>query len=257
MNIDAMRMPFFHALCLLTRIPAPKTYYHMDVTADILARSIVFYAPVGLVIGGILALVILLFMPIFPSLMLAALLLSVWVILTGALHLDGFADCCDAFFAHHKGPNITRRVMKEPQLGAMAVVGLVVLLVIKFSALACLSVSLSHSVVAVLSACVAARLAAAHYMLCTAYVSDNAMVSGVNFNGYKKPILMISVLSVLLGVLCLGLNLVLTLGIVLTAAMLGWRKLWRKILGGYTGDCVGGLIEIIECLTLIVFVGFI
>lgn len=46
------------------------------------------------------------------------------VVVCGGLHLDGLCDVCDAL-SSHAGPEVRQRIMKDPHVGAFAVVGLV------------------------------------------------------------------------------------------------------------------------------------
>ena len=66
----------------------------------------------------------------------AGLSLAAWVLVTGALHLDGWADCCDAAFAPLRTPEQRRAILKDPHLGTFGVVGLFLLLALKATALA-------------------------------------------------------------------------------------------------------------------------
>lgn len=67
-------------------------------------------------------------------------LLLVWVVLTGALHLDGFGDACDALFATTT-PERRLEIMKDPRAGSWAVVGLALLLLGKWVCLQTTSAS--------------------------------------------------------------------------------------------------------------------
>ena len=64
------------------------------------------------------------------SLLAAALVLVVWAALTGALHLDGWADCCDALFVPVDRAR-SLEIMKDPRVGGFGVVGLMLLLLVK------------------------------------------------------------------------------------------------------------------------------
>jgi adenosylcobinamide-GDP ribazoletransferase len=87
-----------------------------------------YYPVVGIVLGVVLFLTRQL--PLTPDLS-AFFTLLVWIVLSGALHLDGFADCCDALFAT---TTIEKRleILKDPRAGSWAVVGVVMLLLGKF-----------------------------------------------------------------------------------------------------------------------------
>jgi adenosylcobinamide-GDP ribazoletransferase len=56
------------------------------------------------------------------------------VALTGGLHLDGVADVCDGFYAGRTHEDALR-IMKDPHIGTMGVVGLVCVLGLKYVAL--------------------------------------------------------------------------------------------------------------------------
>lgn len=100
-----------------------------------------FYPIVGLAVGVAPALVLLLPIPPLPR---AALALGAWVSVTGALHLDGWADCSDAAFAPARGGAEEMRarrlaILKDPHVGTFGVVGLVLLLLGKWAMLVHLS----------------------------------------------------------------------------------------------------------------------
>jgi adenosylcobinamide-GDP ribazoletransferase len=65
----------------------------------------------------------------------AALLLALWVLLSGALHLDGLADSADAWLGGFGDRERTLQIMKDPRSGPIAVVTLVLVLLLKFCAL--------------------------------------------------------------------------------------------------------------------------
>jgi adenosylcobinamide-GDP ribazoletransferase len=89
---------------------------------------------VGIFIGLLLVGVWLLFEPHVPSLVLGALLVTTWVAITGAMHLDGWADCCDALIV--PVPRERRLfIMKDSRLGTFGAVGLIILLGLKLAAL--------------------------------------------------------------------------------------------------------------------------
>ena len=58
-----------------------------------------------------------------------------WVLVTGALHLDGFLDSCDGLFGGHT-PEARLRIMRDERAGAFAVIGGILLMLLKYAALA-------------------------------------------------------------------------------------------------------------------------
>ena len=122
------------ALSLLTVLPV-RARWEEGTRAG---RAMAAYPLTGALIGGALALAALLTSRALSArpgaLLPAALVLALWVVLTGALHLDGWADCCDALFV----PVARERrleILRDPRLGSFGGVGLVVLLLVKLAAL--------------------------------------------------------------------------------------------------------------------------
>jgi adenosylcobinamide-GDP ribazoletransferase len=70
----------------------------------------------------------------FPDIVRGAIVLSLWVILTGALHLDGFLDSCDGIFGGNT-PEKRLEIMRDERVGAFALEGGFLLLLIKFTSI--------------------------------------------------------------------------------------------------------------------------
>ncbi|NOY83847.1 MAG: adenosylcobinamide-GDP ribazoletransferase, partial [Nitrospirae bacterium] len=121
---------FFSALSTLTVLPVPRRFHQCDEKS--LAASVVYFPVVGLFVGVLLVGLLYFLKAIFPPLVLAAVLLFVLVMLTGALHLDGVADLADGLGAGG-APERMLAVMKESQVGAFGVIALVLVLLLKFS----------------------------------------------------------------------------------------------------------------------------
>ena len=97
-------------------------------------RSLLYYPVVGLLLGALLCLAAFV-LDGAPPLLQAALLLTLWVALTGALHLDGLAYSADAWLGGFGDRERTLQIMKDPRSGPVAMEVLVLLLLLKFSAL--------------------------------------------------------------------------------------------------------------------------
>ena len=260
-----LSQPFLYALVFMTRIPVAGLLQKVDTgTAK---KSVYFYPLVGAVLGALLCAAALLLSPLGIQLQ-AAILLGVWVMLTGALHLDGLADCTDAYFAGHKctDPDTRRKqiltVMHDPHCGAMAVVALVVFLLIKFAAI---SAVLQHTAgvqsvawiyLPLILAPVLARASALFLMSISSYARMEGLVppSNSDRNGELLPV---AIVVGALGIAVAPLTMAIGMACVLPALILFWRHLWQKNIGGYTGDCLGDLVEIIELAVLILWVALV
>lgn len=120
---------FSMALCMYTAIPLPLRSW------DERARPLmlVFFPLVGLVTGLLwygLALVMELLR--FPSAVFAAALALFPYLITGHLHLDGFMDCSDAILSRRPLAD-KQRILKDPHVGAFAVISLAALFLLTFS----------------------------------------------------------------------------------------------------------------------------
>lgn len=99
-----------------------------------MGRSITFFPLVGLFIGAILAGINWVLFLILPSPVVTGLLIASLVVITGALHLDGFMDSMDGLFI---GGSAEKRleVMKDSRVGSFGVAGAFLLLSLKYLSL--------------------------------------------------------------------------------------------------------------------------
>ncbi|MFC1981661.1 adenosylcobinamide-GDP ribazoletransferase [Chloroflexota bacterium] len=131
-------MKFVAALQFLTSIRLP---WLREARPEEFGRSVVYFPVVGLIIGLILAGLNWLLSLILPSALVNASLLVSLVVITGALHLDGFADTCDGI-AGHRTAEDRHQVMHDSRVGGFGVVGVVLLLLVKYVALSSIPESL-------------------------------------------------------------------------------------------------------------------
>lgn len=89
-------MSFFTALSFLTIIPRP---FRGEVSAEEIGRSLSYFPVVGVALGLFMAGLSWLLSLLLPTTVVYGLLLVALTIITGGLHLDGFADTCDLFSA--------------------------------------------------------------------------------------------------------------------------------------------------------------
>ncbi|OCT10620.1 cobalamin 5'-phosphate synthase [Paenibacillus pectinilyticus] len=119
------------AFQFLTRLPIPV---QIDYTERVFQRSAVFYPFVGFVIGLLLLLSAEGLSYILPPMPAAILVLAIWVVLTGGLHLDGLMDTADGILSHRSREQMLE-IMKDSRVGAMGVIVCVLHLFLKFSLL--------------------------------------------------------------------------------------------------------------------------
>lgn len=125
---------FLAALHFLTTLPLPGAHRLRD---EDWGRATAWYPAAGLVIGGLLVALDWGLGHLWPVGLSSALTLAAWVGLTGALHLDGWIDCCDGLLAPVP-PERRLEILRDVHTGAFGVVGAALMLLVKYAALAAL-----------------------------------------------------------------------------------------------------------------------
>jgi adenosylcobinamide-GDP ribazoletransferase len=238
----ALRVAFGLMTTLPVRLPD-------DWSAGDSGRASVWYPLVGLVIGAITWLVWKGAMFAFPPLVAGIVTLMIWVVLTGGLHLDGLADCCDGLLV---STSVERRleIMKDPRVGAFGVIGLILVLLLKAGALTSFASLPSGSSVGILLAASLAR-----WCILPAGLLPLARPSGMGADfalGFERSFLLWGAIVPLGIAILLGTRGVLSVLIGAGAAALVLRFATSRI-GGVTGDVFGLVVEIVETIVLITF----
>ena len=237
-------LPFWIALQFLSSLPIRLP--GMPAPQE-LGRSLLFYPLVGLLFGGILWGLNWLMLGA-PLLLHAALLLTVWVLLSGALHLDGLADSADAWLGGFGDRERTLTIMKDPRSGPMAVVTLVLVLLLKFAALLAL-IEQQHAL-ALIIVPLLGRSALLGLFLTTPYVRAGGLGQALADHLPRSAGKQVLAVSGLACVLIAGLSGFFAL--VLAVVLFAWlRRVMLRRLGGTTGDTAGALLELLEVAMLV------
>lgn len=256
---------FWYAIAFLTRIPAVDLSKALKLNNKKIGQgSLYFYPLVGLIIGSLMCAVYFIcawqVSNSYPlpavgfdssSLVIAALMLLMWCLVTGGLHLDGLADAADAWVGGYGDKQRTLDIMKDPTIGPMGAMLVVVVLLLKFAALVVVVDKAEgfYLIGAVIAVPMLARFSILPLFYFTPYVRDKGL--GSNLKQSISPVLftIVTVISVLLAVIFLQQKSILIL--ILLAAILLWaRNIMMQRIGGTTGDTAGAMIEVQEALLL-------
>ncbi len=223
-------------------LPASKDWQEGDS-----GRASVWYTFVGLVIGGLTWLVWMGATRIFPAPVAGILTLVVWVTLTGGLHLDGLADCCDGLLA---STTVERRleIMKDPRLGTFGGIGLVLTLLLKAAVLSSLTPQSAFGIM------LAASLA--RWCILPAGLLPLARPSGMGADfkaGFRPWFIAVGAIIPLTLSIILGTRGLVSLAAGLIAAAVVLR-LAKSRINGVTGDVFGMTVEVVEVVSLLAFV---
>jgi adenosylcobinamide-GDP ribazoletransferase len=241
---------FLLALRFLTIIPLGRG---QEINSDSVAAAGKYYPLAGLVIGGLIWLLYYGSQFLFPLAVSTGLLILFWVLLTGALHLDGLADCLDGLYGG-TDPDSRLRIMKDVQLGTMGTVGLILILGIKFLVLREI-LSFPSLLVWIVLIPALSRWTPIFLSLICPYARPGgglgqALVQGTG----KKEFFWATLLAwgpVLIMGRFYGLGLILVL---LLWSFFCGRYFIRK-LGGITGDVMGAVIETSELWAMLYVIG--
>ena len=232
---------FLLALQFLTRVPVS---INTTVSDKQLGLSVLYYPLIGLLIGTAMVLLATGLAQIAISVQ-AALLLTFWVIITGGLHLDGLADCADAWVGGFGNPQRSLEIMKDPASGPIAVLSLILLLLLKWTVLT--ELLAKSQLTGLLVAPMIGRCAILALMLTTPYLRKKGLSTMLLQHLPLPPTKIILLGCLLLAVFTVGF-----VPIVLAMLMLWWvRKLALQRLGGVTGDVYGAAVELVEATLLV------
>lgn len=235
---------FLAALQFLTIIPIP---WRRKAQAEEMGRSAGYFPVIGIIIGIILVGLNWLFGLILPPMVANALLLVFLVVISGAMHLDGFADTCDGI-AGHKTVEDRWQVMHDSRAGAFGIVGIVLLLLVKYVSLNNIPEALLMMTLVLMP--VVSRWAMVYVIFAYPYAHSSGLGKAFK-QGTTWPKFTIATIitAVVAGILAQSIGLALMFLIwVITMAMATYFK--RKF-SGLTGDNYGAINEVAEVSVLI------
>lgn len=234
---------FLIAVQFLTCMPVPR---RAEPSAEERGRSVLYYPAVGFGMGMLLIATAFAVGGAEPALG-AALLLLVWVGVSGGLHLDGFADTADAWVGGYGDRDKTLAIMKDPRRGSAAIVAVVLLLLLKYSALMVLLRAGEWS--ALLFAPVIARAAIVFLFLTTSYARPGG-IGASHATHLPRRAALVVLIGTLVAVALFDYGMIVPL-LVAGAIAVGLRQMVRCRLGGSTGDTLGASCEIVEATVLL------
>ncbi len=240
---------FLLALQFLTIITLRR---ELRATAQDMAASRAFYAPVGAILGLLLAGAAWLGRGCLPPLALAALLTALWAGLSRFLHLDGLSDSADAL-VHMTSRERALEIMKDSRVGAFGLCAVVLVLLIKFAALA--SLPPQRLLAGLLILPVLARSLASLLAVLLPPARAQGLGSSVAGRfGLGRETWGACAALALAGLAGGRAGLAAALAVMLCGLVLG--RWYMRRLGGFTGDSLGAAIEVSETAGLLVLTAF-
>ena len=226
---------FFSALAFLTVIPVPEALKSRRDNAMFAG-----YPAAGFLIGCLLSLLFFLAGLVFSDPLAAIVLVAGSLALTGAIHLDGLADCADAFYGKRDRES-TLRILKDPRIGTMGGAAIGLSLLARFAAISSLA-----SPVVLLAMPIMCAFSRTTVLPALRLLPYSRSSGGIIEGAPRSATQLIAAAAVVMASAVL-------LPFPTAAALLVlagfWRLSWKRI-GGCTGDVLGAGIEIAEIVFL-------
>ncbi len=234
---------FLLALQFLTPLPLGRAG---EVGEEDLARTVAYFPLVALLQGLVLYLGGLILSG--TSLWLGpGLILLLWILVSGALHIDGLADTVDGLLGGRDREEALS-IMRKGDIGPFGVVAVVMVLLLKYLSMASLLSEGKRAFLLLAPLVGKAAIVVLNYG--NTYVREEgtgkAFVRGATYEGLISNILP----SLLLPALFLG-GKGLLAAIGAGAFTILFRSYLKRRIGGVTGDTMGGAAEMGETLFLI------
>lgn len=225
------------AIVFLTVVPLPAG----DLTSEDFSAATRWFPAVGIMLGTILAASQIVLRPVLPASVAAVVLLALWTVLTGGLHLDGFIDCADALPAAVP-PERRLDILTDVHVGAYGVGATVLLILLQWSCLETL-LPTRYGWRVLLIAPVVGRAVMVGAQAGWPYARENGLGHLVRVAPHSRTISLLVVAGIaLVG----GIPTVLAVAVTGVTAYLLATWMARRLGGGLTGDMYGALCVLSE-----------
>ncbi len=174
----------------------------------------------------------------------ALLTVLLMVLLTGALHEDGLADCADGF-GGGRTPDRILAILKDPRIGAFGALALIFSIALRWQAIAQTGSHLFESLAAAGALSRAAQVGLAWITRPAGEGSGRVFALTLSTPRAITAIVLAAAIAAPLGVLALP-AVVGSAGFTIIA-----RDYFERHLGGVNGDCCGSLSQVVEGFILL------
>ena len=237
-------MGFFTSLRFLTIIPWP---WRREASPEEIGRSVVYFPLVGLFLGLVLVGCDKLFDLRLSTSLTNILLIVVMIILTGALHLDGFIDTCDGALVR-SSPGERLRIMADSHVGSFGVVAACCLILVKYVALSDVPDDMRVSALVIMP--VLSRWSMVYAIFAFPYARQVGTGQAFKEQANWQRMVVATLAAALISAVLAGWSGLAVMG-ALWLVVFGTATFLRRRLEGLTGDSYGALNELSEVLVLI------
>jgi len=227
---------FYMSLGMFCAIPLPFHIWDEKLTSIMVAS----FPLVGLFIGALWWGVALLTISLsLPLMLTAAILTIVPFLIAGFIHLDGYMDTSDALLSYRNLEG-RLRILKDPNVGAFAVIMLVILLILQFAAMHSIAENAGYlaliAAIAVISRCCSAfSIFTLRHMPESNYAAMLSQNVGIS---HRLFVVIIAAGAVAFSFWYAGVYGIITVAAVVLGYAVAMRKAFRGF-NGISGDLLG------------------
>lgn len=243
---------FFICLSMYTTIPVPQIIWE-----EKNMKYIFYHLPlIGIMLGLVEYLLYILSLYLdFSSVLYAALSVAVIVLLTGGIHLDGYADTIDAVFCHGDIEK-RRQVLSDAHTGAFAVIYTILYFIVLF---ACFENMYDKNLPVFIFILVftISRILSLFLIALVPSSVNRGLLYIFSSKENKKSLLIyafsLSLVFIFLTYILMGYKFIIILLLILVIISIILIKYFNKVFGGISGDLAGFSICIYEISALLLY----
>jgi adenosylcobinamide-GDP ribazoletransferase len=248
---------FLLATRFLTRLPTPAL---TEASSSRLSQSARYFPLVGVLVGVLNVGIWWLLSRWLPPTVAVGLMLAASLLITGALHEDGFADTCDGFGGGTTAEQVLT-IMKDSRIGAYGALGIFLMLGLKWTAL--IAIPSAAFPLMVVGAHMFSRWCANGLIWRLRYVRIDADAKAAPFadtlgaGGWLLSGALAALSMVPLALACgykpgdLETRALLPAAAAAGSIAVIAAAYFRRRIGGYTGDCLGAVQQLTELAFLL------
>jgi len=230
---------FLGAIRFFTRLPVPGTIGQDSVALE---RAMRYFPAVGLIIGALAGLAFAITSFFWPKTLAVLTAMGTAIMVTGALHEDGWSDMVDGFGGGWDREKILA-IMRDSCIGSFGSVALTMMLLVRFFAL--IEIDMLLVPVALIAGHAVSRLCSTFVLRALDYARPEGKAKPFS-NQLSSGDLVFATVTAVLPVLLLSPSQFIP-GLILAALATVWlARLFKQRIGGYTGDCLGAVQQFSE-----------
>ncbi|CAM3896962.1 adenosylcobinamide-GDP ribazoletransferase [Hathewaya histolytica] len=235
-----------------TRIPINKS---LDCDMKNFRDGAFFFPVIGLFIGALQYGLYRILINFIPGNIVAVIVLTVPIIVTGGLHVDGLGDTCDGFFSFKGDKEKIMEVMKDSRVGTFASIAIVVDILLRYTAISTL-ISTGNPYMLI-----AAPIVGRFTVVFLAFIGKSAKKNSsanIYINNIDVKGIIIATLITFLFIFKL-ISIKYTLIIIVASLVVSYafNLFCNNKIGGLNGDNLGANYEIIDVFSMILYIALV